>query len=251
MKVEIKRENLVLRGLLEATDKQKDLDQLAIIFHGFKADLGYQEPALTYDIAQALSAAHIPNLRMNFDGCGDSDGEFVDMTVQSEIADAMAIINYAHYQLGVKHLYLIGHSQGGVVASMVAPLFNDWVEKLILCSPAATLKDDALKGICQGSTYDPMHIPEFVDVSGFKVGGNYFRTAQYLPIYETAQHFQGKCLVIAGSDDHVVNPEASRKYHVILPDSKLYIIEGADHSLTGSGDQRQQTLSLIHDFIMA
>lgn len=249
MKIEIKRENLTLRGLLEGTDNPHP-DKLAIIFHGFKSDLGYQSPALTYEIAQQLKANQLPSLRMNFAGSGDSDGRFVDMTVNSEIADAMAIINYAHYQMGVKHLYLVGHSQGGVVASMVAPLFNDWVEKLVLCSPAATLKDDAWQGICQGSTYDPMHIPEAVDVHGFQVGGNYFRTAQYLPIYETAQHFQGECLIIAGSNDQVVDPEASRKYHVILPTSKLYLLPGADHALAGQDGQRQKALQLVSDFLM-
>ena len=69
---------------------------------------------------------------------------------------------------------------------MLAAYYRDIITKLVLLAPAATLKDDALKGICQGSQYDPNHIPGTVDVHGFTVGGDYFWTVQLLPIYETA-----------------------------------------------------------------
>lgn len=245
MKIEFQRAGLTLRGVLEGTNT-KHVDKVAIIMHGFKADLN---SSLTTAVAKTLNEAGIPTLRFNFAGSGDSDGDFSDMTVFSEILDAIKAIEYARQELGAKEIFLIGHSQGGVVASMVAAYYHDLVAKLVLLSPAATLKDDALKGVCQGSTYDPMHIPATVNVQGHMVSGAYFRTAQLMPIYETAQHYDGPTLIIAGDKDQIVDPATSQKYNTIMPDSTFYLLDGAAHDLSGDSNQRQQALDTVKQFI--
>ena len=54
------------------------------------------------------------------------------------------------------------------------------------------LRDDALRGNTQGATYDPHHIPEYVDLPrGLRMGHDYIATAQTLPIYETAKEYKG------------------------------------------------------------
>lgn len=228
MEVEIKREGRTLRGLLEGTATLHN-DHVAILMHGFMGDRGNYQGKLLYDLSHALNDAGIPTLRFDFAGCGESDGNFAEMTVLSELLDGMAIIDYARTTLGAKKIDLVGHSQGGVVASMLAGYYRDVIAKLVLLAPAATLKDDALKGEFQGSKYDPNQIPLTVPVHGQAVSGQYFRTAQLLPIYETAQHFAGPTLIVHGEDDQVVSPEAARKYNVIFPQSKLYLMPGEGH----------------------
>lgn len=233
MEVEIQRDGETLRGLLEGTTSLHN-DQVAILMHGFMGDRGYQPGVLLYDLSHALNEAGVPTLRFDFIGSGHSDGDFAKMTVLGELLDGMAIIDYARTTLGAKRIFLVGHSQGGVVASMLAGYYRDVIDRLVLLAPAATLKDDALTGQCQGTKYDPNHIPLTVPVHDQPVSGQYFRTAQLLPIYETAQHFAKPALIIHGLADQVVSPEASRKYNVILPDSKLYLLEGEDHLLEGA-----------------
>lgn len=246
MEVFIQRDGLKLHGLLEGTDQVQN-SSVAILMHGFKGDLGYDNSKILYALSHYLNDQGIPTLRFDFDGSGKSDGRFEDMTVFSELLDGMKIIEYARTTIKAKHIYLVGHSQGGVVASMLAAYYRDIIEKLVLLAPAATLKDDALKGVCQGSSYDPNHIPEFVNVHGFKVGGDYFRTAQLMPIYETAQHFANLALLIHGTADQVVSPEASRKYNVILPHSELHLIPGEGHMF--DGPQRPAILQLVGNFL--
>ncbi|WP_242361901.1 alpha/beta hydrolase [Limosilactobacillus antri] len=246
MKVEIKREGRTLRGLLEGTTTLHN-DQVAILMHGFMGDRGNQPGKLLYDLSHALNAAGIPTLRFDFAGCGESDGDFAEMTVFSELLDGMAIIDYARTTIGAQTIDLVGHSQGGVVASMLAGYYRDVIDKLVLLAPAATLKDDALKGECQGTVYDPNHIPLTVPVHGQAVSGQYFRTAQLLPIYETAQHFTGPTLIIHGEADQVVSPEAARKYNVILPQSKLYLMPGEGHLLEGTA--LAEILRTVTDFL--
>ncbi|MBU3829812.1 MAG: alpha/beta hydrolase [Candidatus Limosilactobacillus merdavium] len=246
MDVTIKRDGFTLRGVLEGTDQLQN-DRVAILMHGFQGDRGYHSGKLLYDLSHKLNEAGIPTLRFDFAGCGQSDGAFTDMTVLSELLDGMKIIDYARTTIKASQIYLVGHSQGGVVASMLAAYYRDVITKLVLMAPAATLKDDALQGVCQGSQYDPNHIPLTVDVHGVAVSGEYFRTAQLLPIYETAQHFMGPALLIHGLDDQIISPEASRKYNVILPTSELHLIEGEGHLL--NGEHEQEILQLVVDFL--
>ncbi|WP_267202548.1 alpha/beta hydrolase [Limosilactobacillus kribbianus] len=246
METTIQRDGLTLRGVLEGTDKLKN-DRVAILMHGFQGNRGYQPGKLLYDLSAKLNQAGIPTLRFDFAGCGESDGDFAQMTVLGEILDGMAIIDFARTKIGARQIYLVGHSQGGVVASMLAGYYRDLIDKLVLLAPAATLKDDALYGRCQGSTYDPSHIPLAVEVNGQEVSGQYFRTAQLLPIYETAQHFGNPTLIIHGLDDQVVSPEAARKYNVIIPNTELHLLEGEDHLL--EGPKLAETLQTVSEFL--
>lgn len=246
MNVTIKRDGITLRGVLEGTDNLQN-ERVAILMHGFQGDRGYQAGDLLYDLSQTLNRAGIPTLRFDFAGCGQSDGTFTDMTVLSEIMDGMKIIDFARAEMKAQQIYLVGHSQGGVVASMLAAYYRDVISKEILLAPAATLKDDALLGECQGTKYDPNHIPLTVDVHGEAVSGEYFRTAQLLPIYETAQHFMGPALLVHGLADTVVSPEASKKYNVILPKSELHLVEGEGHMLVG--EHENEILRLVTNFI--
>lgn len=84
-------------------------------------------------------------------------------------------------------------------------------------------------------------------VDGFSVGGDYFRTAQLLPIYETAQHFANPVLLIHGTADQVVSPEASQKYNVILPNSQLHLIDGESHMLNGA--KKSEVVKLVTTFL--
>lgn len=247
METTIKRDGLNLHGLLEGTEKIEN-DTIAILMHGFKGDLGYDDSKILYALSHYLNDQGLPTIRFDFDGCGKSDGKFEDMTVYSEILDGIKILDYVRNTVKAKHIYLVGHSQGGVVASMMAGYYRDVIEKLALLAPAATLKSDALDGVCQGSTYDPMHIPETVNVGGFEVGGAYFRTTQSLPIYQTAEHYNREVLLIHGLADKVVSPNASRKFHTLLPKSELHLIPDEGHMFNGKN--RPEVLKLVSEFLI-
>ena len=72
------------------------------------------------------------------------------MTVLNEIEDANAILKYVKKDKYVRKIFLLGHSQGGVIASILAGLYPDIVDGLILLSAASVLKEDAIKGQLMG-----------------------------------------------------------------------------------------------------
>ena len=199
---------------------------MAIIFHGFTAN---RNTSLLKEITNSLRDENIASVRFDFNGHGDSDGKFENMTVLNEIEDANAILNYVKTDPHVRNIYLVGHSQGGVVTSMLAGLYPDLIKKVVLPAPAATLKSDALKGNTQGITYNPDHIPDRLPFKDLTLGGFYLRIAQQLPIYEVSAQFTKPVCLIHGTDDTVVSPNASKKYDQIYQNSTLHLIEGADH----------------------
>lgn len=217
---------------------------MAIIFHGFTAN---RNTSLLKEITNSLRDENIASVRFDFNGHGDSDGKFENMTVLNEIEDANAILNYVKTDPHVRNIYLVGHSQGGVVTSMLAGLYPDLIKKVVLPAPAATLKSDALKGNTQGITYNPDHIPDRLPFKDLTLGGFYLRIAQQLPIYEVSAQFTKPVCLIHGTDDTVVSPNASKKYDQIYQNSTLHLIEGADHCF--SDNYQKNAVNLTADFL--
>lgn len=245
-RITIQRDGLNLVG--EREEPFGEVYDMAILMHGFTAN---RNTALLRQIADNLRDENVASVRFDFNGHGESDGEFENMTVPNEIEDGKAILDYVRTDPHVRNIFLIGHSQGGVVASMLAGLYPDLIKKLVLMAPAASLKDDALKGNTQGARYNPDHVPDLIPLvgnkMGKKLGGFYIRTAQVLPIYEISQRFHGPVSIIVGSNDEVVDPKYSKKYDQIYNNSKLNVIEQADHSFTGQ--YKDQAAKLASDFV--
>ena len=242
MEIEIKRDNLVLRGTLEKPDL--DSYDLTLIFHGFT---GSRNEMLHTTLAKRLLEKGIATLRLDFNGHGESDGLLENMTVLNELADAKAILDYARSLENVRNIYVLGHSQGGVVASMLAGYYPEYIEKLVLMAPAATLKDDAMKGECMDARFDPNHVPDVVHVMGKRIGGFYFRVAQFLPIYEVAANYPGPVCLIHGEGDKVVDHSASIQYYRIYQNSELHLINEANHMF--SSPHFDEAVSLAVDFL--
>ena len=204
---------------------------MVIICHGFTAKK--EQPLLKY-LADDLEAAGIASIRFDFNGHGASEGRFQDMTVLNEIEDAKHVYEYVRDMRGVTSVSIAGHSQGGVVTSMVAgELGTENVKAIALMAAAAVLRDDAIRGNIFNDHYDSINIPEYVPIfNGLKLGRNYIKTAQSLPIYETASKFEGAVFIIHGLADIVVPYTYSLRYKEIYPGSQIEFLEGFDHGFT-------------------
>lgn len=240
-------------GLLDAIiqkPKMKDGEKVrvAIICHGFGSN---KERPLLKAIADSLQAKGIASIRFDFNGCGKSEGRYEDMTVPNEIVDAEKVVGYVMQQPWVSDISLVGHSQGGVVASMVAGNLKGSIRSVALCAPAAVLRDDAIRGQVQGATYDAGNIPETVTVPGrnLHVGRNYFVTAQTLPIYETALQYEGPVILVHGTADRIVPYTYSERYKAGYKNAQLYLLPGVDHSFTAE-QSRLRAASLVSSFIL-
>ena len=230
-----------LYTLLQYPDEvKKDVKYpLVIICHGFtgncESDL---EEILSKDVVKLGMAA----LRFDFNGHGKSEGLFQDMTVVNEIDDLKDVIKWAQDQPWVESIGLVGHSQGGVVVSMVAGELGAGIVKAeVLMAPAAVLRDDALRGNTLGAYYDPWNIKgDYIELPGppgsdsLKLGKAYIETAMTLPIYETARKYTGPTLILQGTHDRIVPYTYAERYHDEINGSQLKLIEGDNHMFSNS-----------------
>ena len=246
MELEIKRDGLTLRGYQDLPDTEEF--DVAIMMHGFIQDCGRAPEDLMYQVNEKLVSLGIGTVRVDFNGHGKSDGELKDMTVLNELADAHAIISYVRSIPGVRRIFLYGHSQGGVVASIMAGLYHDVIDRVALTSAAVTLKDDAIAGTIMGTNYDPQAVPETISCMGGKVvcGGFYFRTSQVLPITEWASQYQGPVCIMQSKGDAIVNYVAAERLHAAFPNNELHLFEGGNHGMRD--EVRQTVLDLIGEF---
>lgn len=208
---------------------QTDKCPVAIVMHGFMASKKMHPiPA----ICKALNKAGIATVSFDFDAHGKSEGKFQNMTMASEIADAKAVLDYVCQMPCFTAKAFVGHSQGGVVAGMLAGKLENDPQRpdcLVLLAPAAVLKDDAIAGQCMNARYDAVNPPAYVNVMFHKLGREFILAAQKLPIYEESCKYSGKVLIIHGDKDAIVPVSYGESYHKEFPDSQLRIIEGEGH----------------------
>ena len=242
-------------GRLKALIQKPELQQgekcpMVIFCHGFS---GTKDGPLFELVADSLQAHGIASIRFDFNGHGESEGEFKDMTVPNEIEDAKKVVEYVRDLKYVSTIAIGGHSQGGVVAAMTAGQLSEELgepafKAVALMAPAAVLRDDAIRGSTMGKQYDPFDPGEYVELwGGLKLGGEYIRTSFSLPIYETAAKYQGPALIIHGNGDRVVPYTYGERFHQIWPKSELVIQEYFDH---GFSQNVYRTTDIVSDYLI-
>ncbi|MBP2056874.1 pimeloyl-ACP methyl ester carboxylesterase [Lactobacillus colini] len=243
--ITIKRDGLNLAAKISLPNS--DNYDVAILAYGFVGMMDPKVNDLLPVIAQKLQEKGLATVRFDFNGHGESDGPLDNMSIYNELEDYHAVLQYVFDNFdGLNHLYLIGHSQGGVLSSMMAGFYPDKVAKLVIMSSAATLVDDARIGTCMGVNYDPNNIPEKVDFKDFKLNDWYFRTARFINNYDIAQAFRGPVLALHGENDQVVNNYASRHYQAIFDNCEYHLIKGSDHGLH---QNRDEVYTRVVDFL--
>lgn len=204
---------------------------MVMLMHGF---MGNKNGALEQQMADELEAQGIASIRFDFNGHGESEGDFQEMTVPNEIEDAKKIYAFAKSLPFVEKIAMSGHSQGGVVTAMTAgELGTAEVACIVLLAPAAVLRDDAIRGNTMGKVYDPLNPPEYVEMfGGLKLGREYIKTAFWLPIFETAEKYTGPACIIHGTGDRVVPFTYGERFHHQWPGSVYHRMDGHDHGFT-------------------
>ena len=242
-------------GRLKALIQKPELQQgekcpMVIFCHGFS---GTKDGPLFELVADTLQAHGIASIRFDFNGHGESEGEFKDMTVPNEIEDAKKVVEYVRDLKYVSTIAIGGHSQGGVVAAMTAGQLSEELgepafKAVALMAPAAVLRDDAIRGNTMGKQYDPFDPGEYVELwGGLKLGGEYIRTSFSLPIYETAAKYQGPALIIHGNGDRVAPYTYGERFHQIWPKSELVIQEYFDH---GFSQNVYRTTDIVSEYLI-
>ena len=103
--------------------------------HGF-AGTKVGRHRIYVSLAERLAQSGIASLRLDFRGCGDSEGSFEETDLESQISDALLGLNYlaTHKKVDADRIGLLGRSMGGPVAVVAARRFAR-VKSLALWCP--------------------------------------------------------------------------------------------------------------------
>lgn len=230
--VEIDSENLRLRGMLHIPENIKNKVPIVIIFHGFCGDK--MGPHFIFvKLSRLLERAGIACIRFDFAGSGESEGDFIDMTMDSELKDANNILNYARTLDFVDNdrIGIVGLSMGGAIASMLAGDRKIDIKTICLWAPAGNMDEIILDKHYIGSEYDEFSQNGYFDAEGLLVGAKFVDNVKNIKVYEKAAEFDKKSLIIHGDKDDVVLLSTSQKYINLWGDSTLLkVISGANHT---------------------
>lgn len=217
-----------------------------LVMHGVMSTK--QTPPIP-NLARQLAKDGYVCLRFDFNAQGGSDGDLLQNTVPSEIEDARAVFQYARSLPFAKSVSLLGHSQGGLVATLLAGDLQQQgtpPQALALLAPGVSVRRYAREGKFLGAKCDPSDPPEYVRVWWYRFGRAYIQSAQTLPIEEAAGQYTGPVCVIQGGKDKIVPPEDVEAFLPLFPQAQYTRIENAGHLFLW---HQGQVLSLLKAFL--
>ena len=169
-----------------------------------------------------------------FDFCGgsgrsQSTGASTDMTISTEKADLLAVFDYIRSMdiVDANQVFLMGGSQGGLVAALAAEERKDLAAGLLLYFPAFCIPDN----------WRDMHpnlavVPETIDFWGLQLGREFVVDAHALDVFATIGNFSKDVLIFHGTEDAIVPLSYSQRAVELYPKAELKILNGEGHGFT-------------------
>lgn len=228
-------------------DPQQDTCTMVILMHGIFSSKDF---APIPRIARTLAKNGYGSFRFDFNGHGHSGGKMEDMTIAREIEDAKFIWQFVLAQPYTQRVVLLGHSQGGVIASMLAGELSgngSIPDGLVLIAPGAVIKEATQSGHFFGKAFDPANPPAYIKCFNmYKLGHDYLEQTQQLDIYGTSASYQGPACIIHGDRDGIVPLWCSEKYQAIYPNPEFHLVHGENHLII---NKQRAVIQHIVDFL--
>lgn len=239
----------VLRGTLYLPNRHDDEVPVALLFHGFGGNR-IEGSRFFVRLARRLVAKGIAVVSYDRAGHGESDGDFFDTTVTRDIKDAQEVLAAIEgYPFADRNnIHIVGYSLGGVVAAGVAAEASNTVRSLTLISPAAIFVDDIRKGVIQGKSLSSLKSKGYFDFYGDEMGKKMIEDAGSFDVYQSARGFEGKVLIMQGTNDFIPLSYAERYKKVYGDNATLLIRDGADHGWATVPD-REYAMSHVTRFV--
>ncbi len=212
-----------------------------LICHGFAGHkVGYRR--LYVQMAESLSKAGIATLRVDFRGCGDSEGCFGDVTIDQLVGDAQAALEFLGEQeeIDETRLGLLGVSLGGPVSVLAAQ--DATLQSLALWAPVA----NGVKWTEDWSEHYPGEVVEHHIRCGGQLASPEFRD-QFLQIrarQEVPYLANLPLLHVHGLADRVVFPGHADIYREARGDAEaescFVTLPNSDHNFSHHDGERTQ-----------
>ena len=161
-------------------------------------------------LSELLARYGIASLRIDFRGSGDSEGDFVDMTLESEVSDALRGFQFLEHSplVDANRIGVFGRSLGGTVALITASRYKK-IKTIVTWAPLADGEQwlEQWKKIPPNTTGEQLN-SFLVRINGQIPGREFFKQLMTLSIEKELQLLHHiPFLHIHGEQDAVVLTE--------------------------------------------
>jgi dienelactone hydrolase len=193
---------------------------VVLLLHGFTGSRNELEiPAVKEGIfaraARLWADKGIASLRIDFRGNGDSEGKFEDMTLEAQVDDALAALDFlaAGGEVDKDKIAVVGWSMGGAVASAVAGRSPHKLTSVSLWAPGTNMgsaialllgADTVKKGLASGDKPVTVKLPWGAEVP---LKSGFFESLYEIDPVAEITRYEGPLLVAVGTKDDVVFPQ--------------------------------------------
>lgn len=229
------RSDLKLSALLSVP---ADPHCLVIACHGFRG--AKENGGRIYSLGEKLKQIGMGLLAFDFQGSGQSEGQYSDLTLTRQAGDLQDVINYADQQFQLP-IIVLGRSFGG--STILAGASQDdrivgyifWSTTVFLKETFTGLNPALASQVEKGNTImltdeggnyelDPDLFQDFANHNM----DDYLRAIGNRPV-----------LIVHGLADEMVPTKNAQHIAQLLPQAQLNLLEGADHRFTQHTAQRE------------
>jgi hypothetical protein len=233
--VEFENKREKIRGILHIPD---DVNSPAIIMcHGFTGNMN-EDHDLFVHAAKKFCENGFTILRFDFRGSGESEGEFVDVTVSGEVSDFKKAIDFISEQkIDKNKIAVLGLSLGSVISILG---WDERIKTVVLWSPVSDSKkvftkgfgEETIKEIEEKGLFDLQLAQNYWKTkTSFKVGKNFWKEVKKIKLVNNIKSVKCPLLLIHGNVDEDIDWHDSKElYDTANQPKEMKIIENANHT---------------------
>lgn len=216
-----------VRGVLHLPEGEGPFPAV-LWLHGFGGSR-VEARRLFVDGARRLAARGIASLRIDFRGCGESDGEFERTSVGTMTADAEAGLVWLarHEAIDADRVGVLGFSLGATVASQLADTSD--AAAMALWSPVV-FPGPIFARLGLYAAHPELARQGWIDGGGLKVGRAFMQELAALDPLGAMTRWRRPLYVLYGKDDMVATTENAEALLEEIPGAEGECCAHADHA---------------------
>lgn len=201
---------------------------LLLLLHGYNSNFHEYDPMVNF-FTEAGYAVLMFDFRGGHASNLLSDGKMTQMSYDTKLSDIRAVLSFAETipMADKENFILIGHSQGGAMAQIVATdaELKDRFNGMLILAPAPLVTDYDVK---YPSAED---IPETIQLLYSTTGRDFVYSAIiYEAKFEELTDYNKPVLILHGTADEIIKEESSRAVAEKIGDNATFqLVEGGYH----------------------
>ncbi|WP_199042301.1 alpha/beta hydrolase family protein [Glycomyces salinus] len=233
-----------LRGMMHLPDRTPA--PAVVLCHGFGSSR-MEFSNIFVGLARTLAERGLAAYRFDFAACGESDGEFADLTVSDQVDQAAAALETVAALPGVdaERISLMGMSLGGLTASLVAA--KNPVRSLALWAPAAVAV--SANELDEDPRWPDVLEHGYTDRGGTPIYRRFLEDGLGIDPWADAA-YDGPVMLATGTDDELITDTVLQRYRDLYADRlEEHRFEGAGHTFE-TVPARERLLEATAEFLV-